>query len=159
MSYRIGQGYDVHRLVGGRPLVLGGERIPSELGLEGFSDADVVLHALCDAMLGAMALGDIGQHFPPGEPRWADVDSMDLVRRVRELVDDARARVVNCDITVLAERPKLAPHVDAMRRRIASALDLSPDRVSVKATTQEGLGPIGRGEGIAALAVVLVEEV
>jgi len=158
MSYRIGQGYDVHRLVAGRPLVLGGERIPSEIGLEGFSDADVVLHALCDAMLGALAIGDIGRHFPPGDARWEGVDSMELVHRVRELVFAKEARVVNCDITVLAERPQLAPHVDAMRRRIATALDLDPDRVSVKATTQEGLGPIGRGEGIAALAVVLVQE-
>lgn len=157
MTYRIGQGYDVHRVVVGRPLVLGGETIPADFGLEGFSDADVVLHALADALLGALALGDLGQHFPPGDPRWQGADSSDLLRRVVEMVRGKKARVVNCDVTVMAERPKLAAHAEAMRQRIARLLDAEPDRVGLKATTCEGLGPIGRGEGIAALAVVLVE--
>jgi 2-C-methyl-D-erythritol 2,4-cyclodiphosphate synthase len=157
MTLRIGQGYDVHRLVDGRPLVLGGETIPADRGLAGFSDANVVLHALADALLGALALGDLGQHFPPGDPRWEGVDSVDLLHRVVGLIRQKGARVVNCDVTVMAERPKLALHAAAMRRRIAGVLEVEPDRVSVKATTGEGLGPVGRGEGIAALAVALVE--
>ena len=157
MTFRIGQGYDVHRLVQGRPLILGGEAIPFERGLQGFSDADVVLHALADALLGAVALGDLGHHFPPTDPRWEGADSVDLLRRVVELVREDGAKIVNCDVTVLAERPRLAEHVEAMRRRIAHVLEVSPNQVSVKATTSEGLGPIGRGEGIAALAVALVE--
>lgn len=157
MSFRIGQGYDVHRLVEGRPLVLGGELIPSDRGLEGFSDADAVLHALADALLGALALGDIGQHFPPDDPRWENADSLDLLRRVAELVEENGYEVVNCDVTIVAEAPRLAAHLDGMRRRISDVLSVTPNEVGMKATTHEGLGAIGRGEGIAAMAVVLIE--
>lgn len=157
MSLRIGHGYDVHRLVEGRPLVLGGELIPSARGLEGFSDADAVLHALADALLGALALGDIGQHFPPDDPRWENADSMDLLRRVVELAQENGYGVVNCDVTIIAEAPRLAAHLDGMRRRVSEVLGVTPDEVGMKATTHEGLGTIGRGEGIAAMAVVLIE--
>lgn len=157
MSIRIGQGYDVHRLVAGRPLVLGGELIPSDRGLEGFSDADAVLHALADALLGALALGDIGQHFPPGDTRWEDANSLDLLRRVVELVWEHGYEVVNCDVTILAEAPRLAAHLDSMKRRIAAVLSVTASDVGMKATTHEGLGSLGRGEGIAALAVALIQ--
>lgn len=157
MSLRIGHGYDVHRLVEGRPLVLGGELIPSDRGLEGVSDADAVLHALADALLGALALGDIGQHFPPDDPRWENADSMDLLRRVVELVKENGYDVVNCDVTIIAEAPRLAAHLDGMRRRISEVLAVTSNEVGMKATTHEGLGTIGRGEGIAAMAVVLIQ--
>lgn len=154
---RIGQGYDVHRLVAGRPLVLGGERIPFEYGLEGWSDADVLLHALGDALLGAAGLGDLGAHFPPGEERWRGASSVELVRHVVSLVAERGWRAVNCDLTLLAQAPRLAPYRDAIRRRVADLLAVAPDEVGLKATTNEGLGALGRGEGIAALAVVLLE--
>ena len=157
MTYRIGQGYDVHPLVEGRRLVLGGEEIPFDRGLQGVSDADVVLHALGDALLGASGLGDIGTHFPPDDPRWKDADSVDLLERIVEMVVDLGFRVVNCDMTVIAEAPKLGPYSDSIRHRIGELLDLSHSEVSFKATTHERLGSLGRGEGIAALAVVLLE--
>ena len=149
---RVGIGYDVHRLVPGRRLVLGGVEIPHEMGLEGHSDADVALHALCDALLGAAALGDIGQHFPPSDERWRGADSLELLRAVVAMLEGYR--VGNADLTIVAERPKLAPHVPAMCARIGAVL--GTDAVSVKATTNEGLGFLGRKEGIAALAVATI---
>lgn len=153
---RIGQGYDVHRLAGGRRLVLGGEEIPFDRGLDGFSDADVLLHALGDALLGAAGLGDLGEHFPPGDERWRDASSVELLRRIVELVAAVGWRPVNCDLTLVAEAPKLAPHRDAIRRRIAGVLGIAPGAVGLKATTNERIGFVGREEGMAALAVVLV---
>ncbi|AGY59535.1 2-C-methyl-D-erythritol 2,4-cyclodiphosphate synthase [Gloeobacter kilaueensis] len=155
---RIGNGYDFHRLVEGRQLVLGGIEIPYHLGLLGHSDADLLTHAITDALLGAACLGDIGQHFPPGEPRWKNVSSLLLLSKVLELVREKHYRPVNVDAVVVAERPKLAPHIPAMRTSLSSALDLPLDRVSVKATTSEGLGPIGEGLAMACYAVVLLEE-
>jgi 2-C-methyl-D-erythritol 2,4-cyclodiphosphate synthase len=154
---RIGHGYDVHRLTEGRPLILGGVSIPWEKGLLGHSDADVLLHALMDAMLGAAALGDIGQHFPDSDERYAGADSMQLLREVSALLRRAGYRLVNADCTILAQRPKLAPHIGAMRANIARALETDEDAISVKATTEEGLGFTGDGSGIAAHAVVLIE--
>ncbi len=156
MDLRIGQGYDVHRLVEGRRLVLGGVEIPFERGLAGHSDADVLLHALGDALLGAAGEGDLGEHFPPDDPRWKDADSGDLLRRILERIAGAGWRVVNCDLTLLAERPKIAPHRAAIRARIAALLGIETGAVGLKATTHEGLGALGRGEGIAAHAVVLL---
>lgn len=156
---RIGVGYDVHRLVEGRPLVLGGVEIPHEKGLAGHSDADVLLHAVADALLGAAALGDLGTHFPDTEAEWEGADSDVLLRRVVRAVRAEGYAPHNVDATVLAERPHLRPHVDAMRAAIATALDLDRSRVSVKATTTEGLGPMGREEGIAVHAVCAVEDV
>jgi 2-C-methyl-D-erythritol 2,4-cyclodiphosphate synthase len=157
MDLRVGQGYDVHRLIPGRRLVLGGEEIPFDRGLEGFSDADVLLHALGDAILGATGLGDLGTHFPPGDPQWQDADSVDLLERIRDLAKAEGFRVVNCDLTLVAEAPKIAPYGESIRRRIAGLLALDISAVGLKATTNEGLGAIGRGEGMAALAVTLVE--
>jgi 2-C-methyl-D-erythritol 2,4-cyclodiphosphate synthase len=154
---RVGIGYDVHRLVPGRRLVLGGVEIPNDLGLDGHSDADAALHALCDALLGAAALGDIGQHFPPSDERWRGADSLDLLRRVRALLAEAGYRPGNVDVTIVAERPKIAPHAQLMRERIADALQLKPADVSVKATTNEHLGFVGRAEGIAAIATAIIE--
>ena len=155
---RIGHGYDVHRLVEGRRLVLGGVEIPFEKGLLGHSDADVLAHAVMDALLGAAALGDIGQLFPDSDPAYKGADSLALLRRVTAVLREEGYRVGNVDATVLAQRPKLAPHVPLMRERLASAMEIDPDRVSVKATTEEGLGFTGTGEGIAAHAVALIEE-
>ena len=155
---RIGHGYDVHRLVEGRRLVLGGVDIPWEKGLLGHSDADVLLHALMDAMLGAAALGDIGQHFPDNDERFAGADSMQLLRAVRDLLDREGYELVNADCTILAQRPKLMPHILQMRQNIARTLNMEIDRISVKATTEEGLGFTGDGSGIAAHAVVLIEK-
>ena len=156
MKLRIGQGYDVHRLVEGRPLVLGGETIPFDKGLDGHSDADVLLHALGDALLGAAGLGDLGQHFPPSDERWRGANSMDLLGRIVGLVLGGGWRVLSCDLTLVAEAPRLAPYRDRIRSRIASALGVEVDAVGLKATTNEGLGALGRGEGMAALAVVLL---
>jgi len=153
---RVGIGYDVHRCDEARDLVLGGVELPHEVGLVGHSDADVLLHAIIDALLGAAGLGDIGQHFPPEDPRWTDASSLDLLARALALVREAGFEVWNVDATVIAEEPRLAPHVPAMRERIAEALGVEAGRVSVKATTHEGLGTLGRGEGIAAMAVALV---
>lgn len=154
--YRIGQGYDVHRLVPGRKLVLGGEEIPFERGLLGHSDADVLLHALGDALLGAASLGDLGSHFPPGEQAWKDASSSELLRIIAGLVATAGYRVVNCDLTLLAEAPRLAPYRERIRERIAGILGIAAGDVGLKATTNEELGAIGRGEGMAALAVALL---
>ncbi len=155
---RIGQGYDVHRLVSGRPLVLGGVTIPWDRGLLGHSDADVLIHAVMDALLGAAALGDIGKLFPDTDPAYAGADSAALLRVVARRIDEAGFRVENIDATVLAQRPKLSPHIEDMRRSIAAALGTEPGRVSVKATTEEGLGFTGREEGIAAMAVALLDD-
>lgn len=157
MQVRIGQGYDVHPLTEGRRLVLGGVEIAHERGLAGHSDADVLLHAIMDAVLGAAALGDIGQHFPPSDERWRDASSLDLLSRVSALVRAAGWRVVNVDATLIAERPRIASHVPAMRERIARGLGIEADAVGVKATTNERLGALGREEGMAALAVALLE--
>jgi 2-C-methyl-D-erythritol 2,4-cyclodiphosphate synthase len=156
---RAGIGYDVHRLEPGRRLVLGGVEIPHPLGLTGHSDADVLLHAIADALLGAAALGDIGQHFPPGDPSYLDASSLALLEEVRRLVEIAGYRVGNIDASVVAEAPRLAPHIPLMRERIAAATGVAPDRIGIKATTNEGLGFTGRGEGIAAWAIALIEEI
>jgi 2-C-methyl-D-erythritol 2,4-cyclodiphosphate synthase len=153
---RIGHGYDLHALAPGRPLVLGGVQIPHSHGPIAHSDGDVLLHALADALLGAAALGDIGQHFPDTDPAYAGADSRVLLRRVASLVREAGYGVLNIDATVLAQQPKLAPHRDAMRANIAADLGLDIDAVSVKATTTEGLGSVGRGEAISAHAVCLL---
>lgn len=153
---RVGTGYDVHRLAAGRPLVLGGVRVPHDRGLEGHSDADALLHAVADALLGAAALGDLGAWFPAAEPAWAGADSRDLLARVVARVREAGWQPVNVDATVIAQRPRLAPHVPAMRGNLADTLGIALDAVSVKATTPEGLGPLGHEEGIAAQAVVLL---
>ena len=154
---RVGLGFDVHRLVEGRPLWLGGVNIPWERGLLGHSDADVAIHALCDALLGAAALRDIGFHFPDTDPRYKDIDSRLLLRHVMELLDEQGYRLGNCDITICAERPKLNPHIPAMQRELAACMNCELGQVSIKATTTEGLGYTGRGEGIAAHAVALLE--
>jgi 2-C-methyl-D-erythritol 2,4-cyclodiphosphate synthase len=156
VKLRVGQGYDVHRLVAGRRLVLGGEVIPFELGLDGHSDADVLLHALGDALLGAAGLGDLGEHFPPGDPRWKDASSVELLRDIVGMLAARGWRVVNCDLSLLAEAPRLAPYRDAIRARIAGLLGVGVGEVGLKATTNERLGALGRGEGIAALAVALL---
>ena len=155
---RIGHGYDVHRLVPGRRLILGGVDIPHHLGLLGHSDADVAAHALCDALLGAAALGDIGQHFPDSDPAYAGADSLVLLSRVMELLRSEGWRVENADLTILAQRPKLKPHIPQMRQNLARAMGVPVTAVSVKATTEEGLGFTGREEGVAAHAVVLLTE-
>ena len=155
---RVGMGIDFHRLVPGRKLVLGGVEIPFELGLAGHSDADALLHAICDALLGAAALGDIGQHFPPGDPRFKDISSLLLLGKVRGLLAGAGYFPMQLDAVVIAERPKLTPYIPEMRARIAEALGLPTGAVSVKATTSEGMGPIGQGEGIAAWAVALIRK-
>ncbi|HTP61188.1 MAG TPA: 2-C-methyl-D-erythritol 2,4-cyclodiphosphate synthase [Burkholderiales bacterium] len=154
---RIGQGYDVHALVAGRKLVIGGVEIQYEKGLAGHSDADVLLHAICDALLGAAALGDIGSHFPDSHPEYQDVDSRVLLRATAKKVAAAGFRIVNIDSTIVAQAPRMAPHVSKMTGNIASDLGLQPAAVSVKATTTEKLGYIGRGEGIAAQAIALIE--
>lgn len=155
-AFRIGNGYDIHRLVPERALILGGVNIPHTLGLLGHSDADVLTHAVMDALLGALALGDIGHYFPPDDPQWAGADSVMLLTQVRQLVAERGWRVANVDTVVVAERPKLKPHIPAMQARLAQALGVTPAQVGVKATTNEGLGPVGREEGIAAHAVALL---
>ena len=154
---RIGQGFDVHALVGGRRLVMGGVEIPHAKGLAGHSDADVLLHAICDALLGAAALGDIGMHFPDNDPKYAEIDSRELLRSVAKKVGLAGYRIVNVDATIIAQAPRMAPHVPKMIGNIAADLGLNPSQVNVKATTTEGLGYAGRGEGIAAQAIALIE--
>lgn len=154
---RIGNGYDIHRLVPDRPLILGGVRIEHSLGLLGHSDADVLTHAIMDAMLGALSLGDIGHYFPPSDPAWKDADSLKLLVQVDQLVRQRGWQVGNIDSVIVAERPKLKPHIAAMRDRLAAVLHLQPDQVGVKATTNEKLDATGREEGIAAYAVVLLE--
>jgi len=157
-NLRIGHGYDVHRLTTGRKLILGGVQIPHEYGLDGHSDADVLIHAIMDALLGAAALGDIGKHFPDSDPAYKGISSVTLLRLVGALLCDEGYSIVNIDATVLAQAPKLAPHIEAMRRCIAKALELDVMRVSVKATTEEGLGFTGERKGIAAHAVALIEK-
>jgi 2-C-methyl-D-erythritol 2,4-cyclodiphosphate synthase len=154
---RVGQGYDVHRLAAGRRLVIGGVEIDHDKGLLGHSDADVLLHAICDALLGAAALGDIGKHFPDSDARYQGIDSRELLRQVAILLEDRGRRVVNVDATIIAEAPRMAPHIPRMVANIAADLAIEPHYVNVKATTTEGLGFTGRGEGIAAQAVCLVE--
>jgi 2-C-methyl-D-erythritol 2,4-cyclodiphosphate synthase len=155
---RIGHGYDVHRLVEGRKLILGGIDIPYERGLLGHSDADVLLHAISDAILGAIGEGDIGRHFPDTDPRYKGADSLKLLAHVMNLAHDQGFRLGNVDATIVAQRPKLAPHIPLMRQNIAAVLSADIDRINVKATTTEELGFAGRGEGIAAYAVVLMEK-
>jgi len=153
---RIGIGYDVHPLVEGRPLMLGGVRVPFERGLSGYSDADVLVHAIIDALLGAAALGDIGTHFPASDPQYKDISSIVLLRRAGEMLHQG-FKIENIDATILAEQPRLAPFIDEMRQNIGDALGIAKDRVSVKASTSASLGFAGRGEGIAAHAVALIE--
>jgi len=154
---RVGFGFDLHPLVAGRPLILGGVTVPSETGLDGHSDADVLSHAIGEALLGALALGDLGRHFPDTDPRWKGVSSLVLLQAVIELVRARGGRLVNVDATVLAQAPRLSPHLPEMAKRLAGVLGLAVDQVSVKAKSPEGLGLVGRREGIAAMAVVSVE--
>ena len=154
---RIGHGYDVHAFEPGDHVTLGGVRIPHSQGVKAHSDGDVLLHALCDALLGALGLGDIGQHFPDSDPRWKRVDSRVFLRHCARLLQEQRYRLVNADLTVLAEAPRLGTHRARMRDNVAADLDTTPDRINVKATTCEGLGALGRGEGLACHAVVLLE--
>jgi len=158
MSMRIGQGFDVHALVPGRRLVIGGVDIPHHLGLEGHSDADVLLHAICDALLGAAGLGDIGRHFPDTDAQYSEIDSRMLLRDVAKQLAAQKFRIVNVDATVVAQAPRLTPHFARMTGNIAADLGVAPAAVNLKATTTEGLGFTGRGEGIAAMAVALIEK-
>lgn len=153
---RIGHGYDTHRLIGGRPLILGGVTIPYDKGLAGHSDADALLHALADAILGAMAEGDIGRHFPDSAAEFKNIDSRILLGRVFQRMLKKKFALLNADATILAEAPRMAPHIPAMKQIISTALAVKPDQVNIKATTTEGMGHIGRGEGIAVHAVVLL---
>jgi 2-C-methyl-D-erythritol 2,4-cyclodiphosphate synthase len=155
---RVGIGYDVHAFTTGRRLVLGGVDIPFEKGLEGWSDADVLTHAVMDALLGAAALGDIGSHFPPGEPQYRNISSLELLGRVRDKLAESGWRVGNIDATVVAEHPKLSDHIDEMRKQLSRVLGIEVGCISIKASTSEGLGFTGREEGIAAVAVALLED-
>lgn len=156
--FRIGQGYDVHRLVAGRELWLGGVRVEHSMGLDGHSDADVAIHALCDALLGAIASGDIGRHFPDTDPRYKGIDSKLLLAEVMKLIDETGYRLGNADITIVAQSPKLSPYVPSMREVLSGICGVTEDRMSVKATTTERLGFEGRREGISALAAVLLQK-
>ena len=153
---RIGMGYDVHRLTEGRKLIIGGVEIPYEKGLLGHSDADVLLHAIMDALLGAAALGDIGKHFPDTDPAYKGISSMELLRKVGELLEEHSFLIENIDATIIAQAPKMRPHIDTMRKNIAQALQIEVDQVNVKATTEEGLGFTGTGEGISSHAICLL---
>ena len=154
---RVGIGYDVHPLVTGRKLVLGGTEVPFDKGLDGWSDADVLTHAIIDALFGAAAMGDIGRHFPPGEPEYRDISSLALLERAREKLKENGWRVNNIDATVMAEQPRLGDYIERMRRQVSGALGIEMDQVSVKASTSNGIGFVGRGEGVAAFAVALIE--
>lgn len=158
MNIRIGNGYDIHRLIAGRPLIIGGELLehPEGLGLDGHSDADVLVHAIMDALLGALSLGDIGKYFPPDDPQWKGANSLKLLEQVNSLIKQQGWQVANIDAVVIAERPKLKPHIETIRARIAESLGVNPDQVGVKATTNEKLGPEGREEGISCHAVALL---
>lgn len=156
---RVGQGYDVHRLVSDRLLILGGVTVPHDKGLDGHSDADVLLHAICDALLGAAALGDIGKHFPDTDERYAGANSRELLRLVATLLEETQQKVINIDSTIIAEKPKLAPYIEAMRQHISEDLEMPINNVSVKATTTEKLGFAGEGLGIAAQAIVLIDDI
>lgn len=155
---RVGMGYDVHRLSAGRKLIMGGVEIPYEKGLLGHSDADVLLHAIMDALLGAAALGDIGKHFPDTDPAYEGISSIKLLEHVGKLLDDSGYVIENIDATIIAQRPKMRPHIDRMRENIAAALHISVDQINVKATTEEGLGFTGNGEGISSQAICAVEK-
>lgn len=155
---RIGEGYDVHKLCKNRPLILGGVKIPYKMGLLGHSDADVLIHAVCDALLGAAALGDIGSHFPPTDDSYKNIDSSVLLSKVNALLKEHGFKVINVDSTIIAESPKMLPYIEKMRENIAKTLQIDIDKISVKATTEEGLGFTGKKKGIAARAVVLAEE-
>ncbi len=157
--YRIGEGYDVHKLVQGRELILGGVKIPYEKGLLGHSDADVLLHAVMDALLGSMALGDIGKFFPDTDEKYKGANSLKLLTEVKKILvsENTNLKICNIDATIMCERPKLRPYIDEMRKNIAACLDIEVEKVSVKATTEEGLGFTGSGEGIATRAIVLIE--
>jgi 2-C-methyl-D-erythritol 2,4-cyclodiphosphate synthase len=157
MPLRVGLGYDIHQRAQGRLLVLGGVRFQTDWGLVGHSDADVLSHAIGDALLGAVSLGDLGTHFPPGDPRWKDASSMDLLRLIRSMLDGIGGEIMNVDATLIAEEPKIQPFRDPMRVNIARALRIGDKQISVKATTNETIGAVGRREGIAAAAVALVE--
>jgi 2-C-methyl-D-erythritol 2,4-cyclodiphosphate synthase len=157
--FRIGQGFDVHQLTEGRPLIIGGITIPYEKGLLGHSDADVLLHTISDACLGAIGEGDIGRHFPDTDPNFKDADSAKLMEHVWQLVNDRGYELVNADCTIIAQKPKMAPYIQSMKERIAVLLNASPEQINVKATTTEKLGFTGRGEGIASQAVVLLKKV
>ncbi len=156
---RIGMGYDVHRLVPDRALILGGVQIPCELGLLGHSDADVMLHAVMDALLGAAALGDIGRHFPDTDPAYKGISSIVLLQHVGKLIEEKGYMIGNIDATIIAQKPKMAPHIEKMRENMAEALKISKDRINVKATTEEGLGFTGEGLGIASQAICLLDEI
>jgi 2-C-methyl-D-erythritol 2,4-cyclodiphosphate synthase len=153
---RIGNGYDIHQLTTDRRLILGGVEISHELGLLGHSDADVLTHAIMDAMLGALSLGDIGFYFPPSDPQWKGADSLVLLSQVNQLIQERGWQIGNIDSVVVAERPKLKPHITAMRDRLATVLQVQPEQIGIKATTNEKLGPVGREEGICAYAVALL---
>ena len=157
-GFRIGQGFDVHGFLPGRQLILCGLELPEGPGLEGHSDADVALHAVTDALLGAVGAGDLGEHFPSSDRKWRDTDSRVFIHRALDLVAETGYRLVNCDVTIIGERPHIAAHRAALRGSLAAVLDVDAAAVSVKATTTDGLGFIGRGEGVGALAVVLVEK-
>lgn len=156
MNIRIGQGYDVHQLVEGRKMIIGGVEIPSEKGILGHSDADVLLHAICDAMLGALALGDIGKHFPDTDPKFKDISSLKLLEHVFQLIRSKGFTVMNLDSTIVLQKPKISSYVEAMKKNIAGVLQIGLDAVSIKATTSEGMGFTGTGDGIVAHAVVLL---
>jgi 2-C-methyl-D-erythritol 2,4-cyclodiphosphate synthase len=158
-SMRVGHGYDSHRFVTGRPLILGGVEIPDHQGLDGHSDADAVAHAVTDALLGAAALGDIGRHFPPSEESWKDADSIELLARIVALLQAENYMVVNVDVTVITESPRLGAYAEAMRERLAATLIVAPRQVSIKAKSNEGMGWIGRGDGLAVFAVALIDEI
>ncbi|MFB0518522.1 MAG: 2-C-methyl-D-erythritol 2,4-cyclodiphosphate synthase [Acidobacteriota bacterium] len=154
--YRVGIGYDLHPLAEGRPLVLGGVTIPFPRGLEGHSDADVLTHSLCDALLGAVGKGDIGHHFPESSPQYKGISSLILLERVMEIIVEGGYSVVNIDSVIIAEHPRLAPHIEQMKAKLSRVMKIEPGRMSIKATTNEGLGSLGRGEAIAAYTVALV---
>jgi 2-C-methyl-D-erythritol 2,4-cyclodiphosphate synthase len=156
MNIRIGNGYDIHRLVTGRPLILGGVEIAHTVGLLGHSDADVLTHAIMDAMLGALSLGDIGHYFPPTDPQWQGANSLKLLEQVNQLIVDQGWQINNIDSVIVAERPKMKPHLGTMQEKLAKTLNINPEQVGIKATTNEQLGPVGREEGIAVYAVVLL---
>ena len=158
-DFRIGQGFDLHRLTEGRRLVLGGLQIPFELGLLGHSDADVLVHAIMDAMLGALSLGDIGKHFPPSDEKYKDISSIKLLNYVQNLITENGYKIVNIDSTILAQRPKLLPYINNIKQNLADNLNVEQSRVSVKATTTEGTDDVGKGLAIAAQAIVLLEKV
>lgn len=153
---RIGIGYDIHKLSDGRPLILGGAAIPYHQGLEGHSDADVLVHAVCDALLGAAGMGDIGEHFPDDDPRFENVRSLELLETVSDMLGREGFCVINIDATIVAQTPKLSPHIKKMEKNIGRALNISESRINVKATTSEGLGPVGRHEGISTMSVALL---